>query len=367
MVATGSITQPVSFMGVSGWVWSNSAIRVDEGHITLENFVLKDNASLHINIRALHQLEMSNVSFINNNPDRVSIFFDEGSTSEELVDDVTLTSQPGLKGYEIDQWNGETKIPAGITLTVSPSVTIFSSTRISVEGKIKAIGTPTMPITFTNLSGNFSGIYLNGGEMDVAYANIQSVDEGIIVNNATLNLNCVQFSQNNRGIWVEDWGSSTVNMVNGLFAGNSVAGLQNDHADQIDARYSWWGDTSGPSGIGVGAGDVISGNVSYEPWLTAPVCTYIIPETPDQSTITLDWQPHQNSCGYKLYRSTIPYFSPPAEGMLLANLPASTTSYHDPNSDDDDYFYHVLTTVCVGGEMPANETGIFHFTIIPGE
>ncbi len=351
-------------------------LRENSGQVQVSDAVIQNSGWMGVDAdaSAIHQLQMENVTFVNNAFNRVFIEIGDLSNPMALIDDVWLTPQNNLEGYQIGSGNFEPNhnfnIPAGITLTVAPSVTVFLGTNIKVEGKLQALGIPTSPITFTSATSppatSWQGIHLNSGEMNVAYANIQNVDDGIIVSNATLKLNCVQFNQNNRGIWVENWGSSEVNMVNGLFAGNSIAGLQNDHADQIDARYSWWGDASGPSGIGAGSGDVISGNVSYDPWLTAPVCTYITPQTLDQSTITLDWQSHQNSCGYQAYRSTSPYFSPPAEGTLLANLPASTTSYHDPTSDADDYFYHVLTQVCAGGEMPANETGIFHFPIIPG-
>jgi hypothetical protein len=39
---------------------------------------------------------------------------------------------------------------------------------------------------------------------------------------------------------------------------------------QVDATCNWWGDASGPGGDGPGTGDGVSGNVVFEPWLTAP-------------------------------------------------------------------------------------------------
>ena len=35
-----------------------------------------------------------------------------------------------------------------------------------------------------------------------------------------------------------------------------------------DATYCWWGDPSGPGGVGPGTGDEVSGYVLYNPWLT---------------------------------------------------------------------------------------------------
>jgi len=34
-----------------------------------------------------------------------------------------------------------------------------------------------------------------------------------------------------------------------------------------DATYCWWGDPSGPSGVGPGTGDKVSEYVLYDPWL----------------------------------------------------------------------------------------------------
>ena len=39
----------------------------------------------------------------------------------------------------------------------------------------------------------------------------------------------------------------------------------------VDAENNWWGDKSGPSGVGPGTGDAVSTNVDYDPWLRAPI------------------------------------------------------------------------------------------------
>jgi hypothetical protein len=38
-------------------------------------------------------------------------------------------------------------------------------------------------------------------------------------------------------------------------------------APLVDAQFNWWGDESGPSGIGVGSGDSVGEDVDYSPWL----------------------------------------------------------------------------------------------------
>jgi hypothetical protein len=37
--------------------------------------------------------------------------------------------------------------------------------------------------------------------------------------------------------------------------------------EMFDARNNWWGDASGPGGVGPGTGDAVSSNVYYTPWL----------------------------------------------------------------------------------------------------
>jgi len=56
-------------------------------------------------------------------------------------------------------------------------------------------------------------------------------------------------------------------------SGNTTGGLALDEPLVVDARSNWWGDASGPSGIGGGSGDAIHpgpGTVSFNPWLLAP-------------------------------------------------------------------------------------------------
>ena len=38
----------------------------------------------------------------------------------------------------------------------------------------------------------------------------------------------------------------------------------------VDATNNWWGDASGPSGVGPGTGDSVGTNVTYNPWLISP-------------------------------------------------------------------------------------------------
>ncbi|MBU1261954.1 right-handed parallel beta-helix repeat-containing protein [bacterium] len=53
----------------------------------------------------------------------------------------------------------------------------------------------------------------------------------------------------------------------------------------ISATYNWWGDASGPSGIGPGNGDMVSSYVDYNPWLTGTFTGPSIAVTPTSGLI----------------------------------------------------------------------------------
>jgi len=83
-------------------------------------------------------------------------------------------------------------------------------------------------------------------------------------------------------IFLED----TVVYGNNFEGNSSVWGINvsNDYKDDgtqdgfgpiadVDARFNWWSNESGPSGVGPGAGVAISNNVTYSPWLGYPYGT----------------------------------------------------------------------------------------------
>ncbi|MCP4363625.1 MAG: hypothetical protein GY796_36965, partial [Chloroflexi bacterium] len=67
-----------------------------------------------------------------------------------------------------------------------------------------------------------------------------------------------------------------INIHNSSFEQNGVSGLTNSSGTAVDARFNWWGDVSGPGGIGPGSGDAVQGNVLYAPWQESPGCTPLV-------------------------------------------------------------------------------------------
>ena len=73
------------------------------------------------------------------------------------------------------------------------------------------------------------------------------------------------------GILVKN-GSATGNEAHfNNIVGNDIGVKNEDPDDTFDATNNWWGDASGPSGVGHGTGDAVSANVDYDPWLGAPL------------------------------------------------------------------------------------------------
>jgi len=74
------------------------------------------------------------------------------------------------------------------------------------------------------------------------------------------------------GVRIDEFSISTqnVNINFNNITGNTNYGVKNEWAGKVDAKANWWGDASGPSGMGPGTGDAISTFVDYIPWSTTP-------------------------------------------------------------------------------------------------
>jgi len=109
--------------------------------------------------------------------------------------------------------------------------------------------------TFTN---NDQGIYIHGS--DPAYGGTLAVPGGSIY--------CNIISDNN------DYGISVDPTATG---------------GPLDARYNWWGESSGPSGEGGGSGDAVLGNVDFFPWLLSTDCSDYTEQSAD-FVVDDDWE-----------------------------------------------------------------------------
>lgn len=71
------------------------------------------------------------------------------------------------------------------------------------------------------------------------------------------------------GIAFESSASGSINFCN--IEGNTGYGVRNTDINvTVNAEYNWWGNASGPLGVGPGSGDAVSAYVDYDHWLMPP-------------------------------------------------------------------------------------------------
>jgi parallel beta-helix repeat protein len=119
---------------------------------------------------------------------------------------------------------------------------------------------------------------------------IQGNEHGITLENSHNNEilgNCIlnNIEPTESGIHVDGISSENVIHFNNI-VGNLPYGVYNEStSENISAENNWWGDASGPGGVGPGNGDNVTAYVDYEPWLEAEVAAA---KTEDITDDTLD-------------------------------------------------------------------------------
>jgi len=210
-----------------------------------------------------------------------------------------------------------TSVQNGATLTIEPGVEVrfnkdATNPRLGIggadsAGRLIAQGTDTQKIIFTSNEaspqpGDWKSINFNanasddsiieyaiieyggvGGIIDISSSNPTvrnciiryGSDEGIYISDSTSEVSCCDITNNDIGIHVSGRILNNPTIINNNIFGNTTYGIQNTIPSNIvNAENNWWGDASGPGGVGPGSGDAVSGGVDYDPWLVAPsACT----------------------------------------------------------------------------------------------
>ena len=118
-------------------------------------------------------------------------------------------------------------------------------------------------IESNSIYGNTIGIQL--GQVSGTWATAPTAGLDIVGNDIT---------GNTVGIWVQSFIVDGIYAMFNNIAGNTEFGILNDdpEGDLFCAPHNWWNDPDGPVVGGAPmSGDVISDNIDYEPWLTAPL------------------------------------------------------------------------------------------------
>jgi flagellar hook assembly protein FlgD len=159
--------------------------------------------------------------------------------------------------------------PAGLTVNLANGVSV------SLGGTFSAVGTAAAPITLVPLStspspGIWNGITFNSGAAgEVAYTTIPFA--GVQVSWAAPVFDHVTVA-NAPGYGFSVAGPPTPVINNCSLIGN-VRGVNANSSVPVDARLTYWGAPSGPSGEGPGTGASVSASVLFEPWLVAAPST----------------------------------------------------------------------------------------------
>jgi parallel beta-helix repeat protein len=156
---------------------------------------------------------------------------------------------------------------------IDNNITLNTSTGIDIEDE----SSPT--ITGNTISNN-SGLGICIDELCAP-----SISDNIITNNGSHGIlatdasptihNCVITNNSGDGILytygMKRSGSRALTVSFSDIFDNLGYGVKNtDSTLTISAENNWWGDSTGPGGLGPGSGDEVSDWVDYEPWLFVP-------------------------------------------------------------------------------------------------
>lgn len=203
-------------------------------------------------------------------------------------------------------YNQDSNIDKSLTLKSAGGyevTTIVGSIRVELDGETVFFGGNRTGFTI-NANGRNFAIWFSadsGSKVTINQNILAGAAAGITTQNGLLNSSTVTI-ENNRiygndyGIYLEAVaGGSSVLIDRNSITGSSDYGLYVKNSTiTINATHNWWGHVSGPSGgvadpitgrIAVGTGVAVSGNVHFDPWLTAYLCTLTVSGTGGGSVI----------------------------------------------------------------------------------
>jgi len=275
------------------------------------NFVVRGAATSVIN------LSMMNTS-LSNSATNHGLHLRDGTIEGLSFDNVTMADNKN-QGFFVS--NGATLIDASISGgTIDGNefgvLTRASITNLEVEG-----------VQITNNRG--SGLSIGSGTL-----NGLRVEDCTFDNNAwehidigigwmgSLTASDVYIAGNAflTGPWVSVYVAATFGPSDIVVSFNDFVGggwgVFNTVTSVVDGRWNWWGDASGPSGVGLGTGAAVSANVLFEPWYFLadpeyPVTSYDDVET-EQGTGTAMFG---SSAGEFVDLQAVPAVSPAPRGV----------------------------------------------------
>ena len=267
----------------------------DVDGLTLKNLEIDANGQFGLALFDVNNGLIQNVSITNANTGMEMI-----GMANLTIDQTSITGSTGKAinlwksaGYELNQnivitnstiSGGTTNVKAIDLKSVIGTLNFAGNTVSNNTGFGLAVdNTPTDAALALTISNN--NFELNGG-VAVYIEDDNNLDQitAIISNNT--------FDGNRKALGAEEilsltvtnnqFLNSTQNAVE-IFTNNAVVNY-NDFVGNLgtyalratvptDGQFNWWGNASGPSGVGSGSGQPVSTNVTYCPWLDGPFAT----------------------------------------------------------------------------------------------
>lgn len=188
LIAAGTITQPITFTNGTddywGGIYVNPTGLADFHYVTIENgghtsgiarsLIIQSGDVTLVHSRIRNGFGADAPVWLRNVP--ADPVFDDFELTGNGIDriDVESASLSGNRTLALIaptpipyRLEGDVTIPAGYVLTIEPGVTVemeATGTDLWVDGELSAVGTPALPILFTNGASNYwGGIYVNAG------------------------------------------------------------------------------------------------------------------------------------------------------------------------------------------------------------
>jgi nitrous oxidase accessory protein NosD len=188
---------------------------------------------------------------------------------------VQSTYPPPGSGNTCEYDVTQPQMGAGVSFGTSGSVFVTDNTFTGNDIGVRAYEAGSAMAGANSITSTYVGIlsyapslglqsnHVNGGQYGIAVVGYGAPAPGLTGVQNTI-------SDTGTGVYIFDDSHGiappVVTLNRNAITGNT-AGYNNTSGAAQDATCNWWGDDSGPSGVGPGSGDSVSSNVTFVPWL----------------------------------------------------------------------------------------------------
>jgi hypothetical protein len=167
------------------------------------------------------------------------------------------------------------EVAAGVyseDIDVDRGVVLIGETGAKIKGSVTVIGSNVeingFEIKLNSNAPSSNGVVLQGAAgVQILGCVIHGYpSHGILIQAGSTNVRIEDSATYDCGTGIGSYSAIGVTINFNSISGNSVYGVYNYTSSVIDATSNWWGDASGPGGVGPGTGDSVGPNVDYSNW-----------------------------------------------------------------------------------------------------